>query len=150
MSKHDDDECYQCAATQTGHTVMIRDQRMRLFCRCFVMGGSVPSDWHAACMDAYTEKKGVPMTADRDALARIIHEACGCDGQCPPGTMRRLEDAQIADAIIAAGWRYDGSCRDCQANLDTNGGNHNFWCATDTGRAQWPDANPRPGPPLPT
>lgn len=41
------------------------------------------------------------MTA-REDLADIIHGPC--DGSCPPGTQRRIEDMQIADAIIAAGW----------------------------------------------
>lgn len=50
----------------------------------------------------------------------------------------RTRALEMADAIIAAGWVFDGSCRDCQANLDTNGGQHAFHCQTPEGKAQWP------------
>jgi hypothetical protein len=73
----------------------------------------------------------VTAPARKRYLYRVTVTDSGGDDLIPP-------DA-LADAIIAAGWRYDGSCRDCQANLDTNGGRHQFWCQTEAGRAQWAD-----------
>lgn len=68
---------------------------------------------------------------DLAAICRHVHETAAYNDP---------NEWDYADAIIAAGWVFDGSCRDCQANLDTNGGQHMFHCQTPEGKAQWADS----------
>ncbi len=79
------------------------------------------------------------MTA-RDELAALIVEQ-GLPAQTYETSPLVLNEAEtIADAILAAGWKLDKHCPDCGGGRTRDDEPiHNFWCATDEGRAQWAD-----------
>lgn len=65
----------------------------------------------------------------RDHLIRLLHDTA-CDPGCRDEDITMGTYIRQADAVIAAGWRYDPCepCDDCGEHIGHNGGHHAFWC----------------------
>lgn len=50
------DACVGCGSSQIGHSI----GRSAWCCRCYVLTGNAPADWHPRCMATYLEMKAKP------------------------------------------------------------------------------------------